>query len=215
MENVDINSVIRAMLVHVPFDGWTDKAIEAAGQDLDLSDETLAHLFPRGAISAVEAFVAMSDQDMIKRFAELDPRPDGVTVTIKTLILMRLEEAAPHREAVSRALQILARPQNTPVAIQTLYRSIDCMWRIAGDRSVDLNFYSKRALLAGVYSATLAYWIANPGADQEKMDLFVSRRLREVALFPKIIAPARHIAETGIVLAGRMMGRLSPPWVRS
>ena len=215
MENIDIHSVIRAMLVHVPFDGWTDTAIEATAKDLDLSAAEMAQLFPRGAISAVEAFVGISDQDMITRFAELDERPTGVTSTIKTLILIRLEDAAPYREAVSRAMQVLAKPQNAPVAVQTLYRSIDCMWRIAGDRSVDFIFYSKRVLLAGVYSATLAFWLANPNADQEKLDQFVSRRLSEVAFLPKVTAPARQIAKTGIKMAGRMMGRLSPPWVRS
>lgn len=215
MENLDINSVIRAMLVHVPFDGWTDKSLEVTQQDLGLSAEAMANMFPRGAISAVEAFVALSDQDMIRRFAECEVRPEGVTATIKTLILIRLEGAAPHREAVSRALQMLARPQHAPVAMRTLYRSIDCMWRIAGDRSVDFNFYSKRALLAGVYSTTLAYWIANPGADQEKLERFVSQRLKEVAFLPKITAPARQMAKTGMKMAGRMMGRLSPPWVRS
>lgn len=215
MENIDIHTVVNAMLVHVPFDGWTDKAMEAAVQDLNLSADDLAKLFPRGAISAVEAFVSMSDQDMIKAFAALEHRPDGVTAIIKTLIMIRLDAAAPHREAVSRALQMLARPQHAPVAVQTLYRSIDCMWRIAGDRSVDFNFYSKRILLAGVYSATLAYWVANPGADHDKLDQFISRRLREVSFLPKVTAPARHMAKTGMKMAGRMMGRLSPPWVRS
>jgi ubiquinone biosynthesis protein COQ9 len=84
MENIDIHTVVNAMLVHVPFDGWTDKAMEAAGQDLNLSADDLAKLFPRGAISAVEAFVSMSDQDMIKAFAALEHRPDGVTATIKS-----------------------------------------------------------------------------------------------------------------------------------
>ena len=85
------------MLVHVPFDGWTDKLLEATQQDLGLSAEAMANMFPRGAISAVEAFVALSDQDMIRRFAEYEVRPEGVTATIKSLILIRLEGAAPHR----------------------------------------------------------------------------------------------------------------------
>ena len=71
------------------------------------------------------------------------------------------------------------------------------------------SFYTKRATLAGVYSAVLLYWVANPTADAARVEAFLDQRLREVALIPKVTAPARKAAEMGIRLAGRMMGRMS------
>jgi ubiquinone biosynthesis protein COQ9 len=213
-DNVDKNDVIRAMLVHVPFDGWTSEAMDAAADDLGIERAAVSGLFPQGVASAIDAFVAMSDEDMARAFAELEVRPQGVTATIKALIMIRLDGAAPYREAVSMALKALGRPQHAALGLRILYRTVDRMWRLAGDRSVDFNFYSKRALLAGVYSATLAYWAANPSADREKLERFVSQRLREVAFFPKVTAPARKAATVGVQMVGRMIGRLSPPWVR-
>ena len=210
----DKNDVIRAMLIHVPFDGWTEQAMAATADDLGIDLAAVSDLFPKGAASAIDAFVAMSDEDMVRAFAELEEQPQGVTATIKSLIMIRLDGAAPYREAVSMALKTLSRPQHSALALSTLYRTVDRMWRLAGDRSVDFNFYSKRALLAGVYSASLAYWVANPSADREKLERFVSQRLREVAFLPKVTAPARKAATVGVQMVGRMIGRLSPPWVR-
>jgi len=212
--DIDKNDVIRAMLVHVPFDGWTEQAMNSAADDLGIDRASVSALFPQGVASAIDAFVALSDEDMVRAFAELETRPEGVTATIKALIMIRLDGATPYREAVSMALKTLGRPQHAALAVRILYRTVDRMWRLAGDRSVDFNFYSKRALLAGVYSATLAYWVANPSAGREKYERFVSQRLREVTILPKVTAPARKAATVGVQMVGRMIGRLSPPWVR-
>ena len=51
---------------------------------------------------------------------------------------------APPREAVRRALAILAMPQNVPLALRLGWPTADRMWRLAGDTSTDFNHYSKR-----------------------------------------------------------------------
>ena len=203
------DDLIRAMLPHIPFDGWSDSAISMAAEDLGLSPEEAGNLLPGGVMDAIDGFTDMADRDMATSLDALEPRPMGVTTIIRASILCRLENAAPHREAVAGALKVLARPQNGPLAAKTLYRTVDRIWRLTGDRAVDFSFYTKRATLAGVYSAVLLYWVANPTADAARVEAFLDQRLREVALIPKVTAPARKAAEMGIRLAGRMMGRMS------
>ena len=202
------DDLVRAMLIHVPFDGWSDASIIAAAQECGISDDEARLLLPGGAIDAIDHFIDLADRDMAVALDKLESRPTGITSIIREAILSRLDGAAPHREAVVSALRVLARPQHAPLAARTLYRTVDRIWRLTGDGAVDFSFYTKRATLAGVYSATLLYWVANPSADRQRTEAFLDQRLREVALIPKISAPAQKAAAMGIKMAGRILGRM-------
>ena len=202
------DDLIRALLQHVPFDGWSDGAIAAAGEECGLDAAEVARLLPGGAVDAVDAFTDLADREMAAALDKLPERPERVSEVIREAILCRLDWATPHREAVASALKMLARPRHGPLAAKTLYRTVDRIWRMAGDRSVDFSFYTKRATLAGVFSTVLLYWVANPTADRARIEAFLDQRLKEVALIPKVTAPARKAAEMGFKAVGRILGRM-------
>ena len=202
------DDLIRALLQHVPFDGWSDESIAAAASDCGLDASDAARLLPRGALDAVDAFTDLADREMAAAMDRLTDRPGRVGAIIREAILCRLDWAAPHREAVAATLKILARPRHGPLAAKTLYRTVDRIWRMTGDRSVDFSFYTKRATLAGVYSAVLLFWVANPTADRARIETFLDQRLKEVAMIPKVTAPVRKAAELGLKAAGRVLGRM-------
>jgi len=208
MAEINKDDLVRGMLIHVPFDGWSDASIIAAARECGISDDEARLLLPGGAIDAIDHFTDLADRDMAVALDKLESRPMGITSIIREAILCRLDGAAPHREAVASALRVLARPQHAPLAARTLYRTVDRIWRLTGDGAVDFSFYTKRATLAGVYSATLLYWVANPSADRQWIEAFLDQRLREVALIPKISAPAQKAAAMGIKMAGRILGRM-------
>ena len=99
---------------------------------------------------------------------------------IATAVRLRLEQVAPHREAVQRGLAFFALPQNAAIGLKCLYRTVDAIWYAAGDRATDYNFYSKRLLLAGVYSSTLLVWLNDTSEDQAETWAFLERRIAEV-----------------------------------
>ena len=92
------DDLIRAMLPHIPFDGWSDSAISMAAEDLGLSPEEAGNLLPGGVMDAIDGFTDMADRDMATSLDALEPRPTGVTTIIRASILCRLENAAPHRK---------------------------------------------------------------------------------------------------------------------
>ncbi len=51
-------------------------------------------------------------------------------------------------------MAIKAHPSNLPDSLERLALMLDEIWYQAGDRSVDFNWYTKRAMLAGVYCST-------------------------------------------------------------
>jgi len=202
--DADAAAIIAAALVHVPFDGWTNEALVAGATDAGFSADDVARLFPGGAVDAVVMHSAIADAAMVEAFAAMPDRPDRVHLMIREMILIRLDQAALHKEAVRRGLTLLALPANALASARSLYATVDAMWRAAGQRDTDISFYTKRATLAAVYSATLLAWIADASGDRAAIEGFLDRRLQDVARLPKAGAPLRSALSTGQRLAEGM-----------
>ena len=202
------DQLIEAVFSHIPFDGWSETSLKMAAADCGLSEAELAALFPAGIADAIAAYGAYADKMMVTEFEERHDEfsaPKPVHIKIRTLILIRLEQAAPHKEVVRRTLAVLARPQHAKLAAKMLYDTVDAMWRAAGDTSTDYNFYTKRASLSAVYSATLLAFLSDNSADMAKTEAFLDRRLADIARIPKLTKPARDMAD----MAGRVATRFA------
>jgi ubiquinone biosynthesis protein COQ9 len=166
------DALLDEVLRHVPFDGWSMRALEsAAGGDA----LTLDREFPNGVADAVRAFSDRADAAMVAALA-YDP-PDRVRDRIAAAVRARLEHLAPHREAVRRLTAWFALPGHQAVAARCLYRTVDEIWYAAGDRSTNFSFYTKRALLAAVYGATVLYWLEDRSEGFADTWTFLARRI--------------------------------------
>jgi ubiquinone biosynthesis protein COQ9 len=154
-------AVLEAALPHVPFDGFTDKVLAEAAAEAGLDKISLARLFPgRPAQSRRSVLGQHRRRDgktpcEAQACADENPRPhqDGGDT--------RLALLAPHKEAARRAAAFLTLPPHAAMGAKLLYRTVDTIWRAIGDTSTDFNFYTKRAILAAVYSATLMRWFTD------------------------------------------------------
>lgn len=179
--------ILRAALVHVPFDGWTMAAAESGAADAGFEPGAAARAFPGGAIEMIELHSRLADRDMVR---EMDKRGVGkmkVRERIAAGVTVRLEQATPHKEAVRRALTLLSLPQNAAVSARCLYRTVDAIWYAAGDTATDYNYYTKRGLLAGVYGSTLLYWLDDESDGFAATRAFLDRRIADVMKVPQAI----------------------------
>jgi ubiquinone biosynthesis protein COQ9 len=175
------DSAIRAALAHVPVLGWTRAALEAGLRDLGRDPLEVEWLFPRGAIEAVEAWCDLADREMEAAAAAEDLADLKIPARIRRVVELRLEQAEPHRDAVRRALALQSLPWNVASAMRTVGRTADSMWVAAGDTSADLSWYTRRATLAGVYGATLAFWLQDDEPGFPATRAFLDRRLGDLA----------------------------------
>lgn len=175
------DEALRAMLPHVPRLGWGLPALRAGLAATGGNPDAAAWLFPRGPAGMVEAWADLADRAMAEAAAADNLESLRVPQRIRALVLLRLRQQAPHREAVRRALALMALPWNAPTATRATARTVDAMWLAAGDSSADLSFYTRRATLAGVYAATLAYWLQDPDPEMAATEAFLDRRLAGVA----------------------------------
>lgn len=190
-ENARRAALIEAMLPDVPFDGWS-RAAGAAARRLGWDEADLAALFPGGERAIVAGFSGWADQRMLAGLAERNLAALKVRERIATACWTRLSLLEPHREAVRRALSLLALPQHAALGLRLLYDTVDAAWYAAGDTATDFNFYTKRGLLAAVYAATTLYWLddRSPGAAETRA--FLDRRLADVLALPRLGARLRQ-----------------------
>ena len=195
------SAVIEAALPHIAFDGFTDKLMDRAAKEAGVSKDDLRRLFPSGALGLLETYSDSVDAEMEKRLAKAKLPSMPVRKRIATAVKTRLAILRPHKEAVRRGVAHLSLPPNVPLGAKLVYRTVDAMWRAAGDVSTDFNFYTKRGILAGVYSATLMRWLTDDGKDEKATDEFLAARIENVMQFEKLKAQAK---------AG--LGRLGELW---
>jgi ubiquinone biosynthesis protein COQ9 len=181
-------AVLEAALPHVPFDGFTDRMVERAGLEAGIGKSVLERLFPEGALDLVEIFSTFADQEMATRVAQLPLAGMKVREKISASVRIRIEILKPNKEAARRAAAFLSLPPHLPRATTLLYNTVDTIWRSIGDRSTDFNFYTKRAILAGVYSATLLRWFNDRSTDESETNDFLAARIENVMQFEKFKA---------------------------
>jgi ubiquinone biosynthesis protein COQ9 len=201
-------AVLEAALLHAAIDGFTAKLLERAGAAAGADGAALARLFPDGALSLVEAFSDSCDAEMEKRLAKMKLAELKIRERIKAAVLSRIEALRPHKEAARRAAAFLTLPPHAGLGAKLLYRSVDRMWRAAGDTSTDFNFYTKRAILAGVYSSTLMRWFTDDSDDEAVTREFLDRRIENVMQFEKFKAQVKERAK-GLLSLGDILGAFS------
>lgn len=186
--------ILTAALPHVVFDGWSIRALTAGAKDCGHDVVMVHRAFPGGATDAIELHSRLADEAMLAELERRDLEAMKIRERIATAVRVRLEQNAQHREAVSRGVAFLALPPNAPLGAKCLYRTVDAMWIAAGDTSTDYNFYTKRGLLAGVYSSTLMYWLNDKSDGFENTWAFLDRRIANVMQVPKMISTVGRMA---------------------
>lgn len=175
---------LKRTLVHVPFEGWNQGVIDRSAVEA-LGEASYGwRLFPKGPLEVVAYWSQQLDDEMLDILSasnEMRIR-DKVTLAVRT----RLQLLSPHREAARRTVKYLAFPPHAGEGTRLLYQTVNKIWYYAGDSSTDYNFYTKRALLAWVYSSTFLYWLRDESEDFENTWAFLDRRIEEVLTLPQL-----------------------------
>ena len=162
--DADRLALLEATLSHAAFDGWSQKAFDAGAKDAGIPADRALNAFPGGMSELLAFYHEVEDREMLEAMQRANVSDMRVRDRIAFAVKARLQRNMRHREAIKSACSFLAMPHNAALALRLLYRTVDAMWYGAGDNATDFNFYTKRALLAGVYSTTVLYWLNDKSA---------------------------------------------------
>ena len=192
------------------FDGWSDAALVMAAEQMGADIDVARLAFKGGAIEMITAWIEAVDVAMAAAFPEEVVAPMKIRERIRALVQFRLDAVAGQEEALRRALAIMAMPQNVARSTRRGWQSADLMWRLAGDTATDYNHYTKRAILASIYAATLAVFVDDQSEGKAETRAFLDRRIDGVMQFEKVKAKWLNPERETFSLT-RFLGRLRYP----
>jgi ubiquinone biosynthesis protein COQ9 len=191
---VQKDQLLEAILPHVDFDGWTDAALEAGVGALGVNISKVDRLFPGGVREIVGHFGDWADREMLATLGSMDLGAMKLRERVSLAVRVRLSALSPHRETVRRTFSYLSLPSNLSIGVRSMYKTVDSIWYAVGDKSADFSFYTKRALLAGVISATILFWINDESEDSADSWAFLDRRIADVMKIPALRSRLEKIA---------------------
>ncbi|MBI1274424.1 COQ9 family protein [bacterium] len=187
-----------ALCAEVPFSGWSRESMKRAGEASGVDEFTQYRLFPGGESEALEAFQEMLDEAMVAAIhADKEWAKRKIRDKIAQAVLYRLGAISAYKEVIRRAVAYYSLPTHWAEATKRLYKTVDAMWYEAGDTATDYNFYTKRLLLAGVYSSTLMVWLEDQSEDAEETREFLMRRIDNVMSINKLKAKLPGFMQMG------------------
>lgn len=199
--------LLAAMLAEAAVAGWTRPAMQRAGSAAGLSPGQVELAAPRGPIDLLNAFADWADARMVEHISSTDLTGMKVRDRVRFAVMARLTAMNPHKAAARRALAALALPHHAPEATRLTWRTADRIWRALADPSTDLNYYSKRAMLAAVMASTELVWAGDEEDDTGATRRFLDRRIANIMDFEKMKArlkPLSAIATGAAAFAGQM-----------
>lgn len=185
-------ALLAAALPHVAFDGWSEETFRAAIRDSEVDASVAGAIYPRGAVDLAIAFHKHGDALMLEKLQSADLSEMKFRDKIAAAVKFRLEVTANEKEAVRRGTTLFALPMHAPDGAKLIWGTCDQIWTALGDTSDDVNWYTKRATLSGVYSSTVLYWLGDDSPDHMATWAFLDRRIEDVMQIEKFKAKARQ-----------------------
>ncbi|MEG8041125.1 COQ9 family protein [Sphingomonas sp. LR60] len=201
-----------AIAANAAFDGWGDTARDLAAEQQGIDPDVARLAFADGAVAMIDAWFAHVDTEMVAALPPATLATMKIRQRITSLVEARLAVLAPEREALRRARAILALPVNVAAAARLGWRSVDAMWRLAGDTATDYNHYTKRAMLLAVYAATTTVFLDDDSEEQADTRAFLARRIDGIMRFENAKAQFTRRTQHRPSLS-RFIGRLRYPVV--
>jgi len=199
-------------LPNVPFEGWTRAVMTRAAREAGIPDSRLRLAFPEGPLGLVAYFIARADRQMTEKLGAQDLSSMKIREKVTFAVRTWLELQADNPEAVRRAATLLSLPLSAGTALRCLYGTVDALWLAIGDTSTDYNFYTKRMILAGVFSTVLLQWLGDDSDGKQDTWDFLDRRIANVMSFEKF--KARLPDASGLASAPfRFLGALRYPGI--
>jgi ubiquinone biosynthesis protein COQ9 len=204
--------LLKAALLHVPFDGWSEATFQAAIRDTGVATSVARAICPRGAVDLAIAFHKDGDEAMLARKKEADLSEMKFRDKVAWMVRQRLE-CIEDKEAVRRGATLFALPVYAADGAKLVWGTSDAIWVALGDTSDDVNWYTKRATLSGVYSATVLYWLGDDSPDHTATWAFLDRRIDDVMQIETLKAQARKSPVLSRLMTGPnwLLGHIKAP----
>ncbi|NXD15495.1 COQ9 protein, partial [Nothocercus nigrocapillus] len=201
--------ILTAALEFVPEHGWSAEAIAEGAKTLGLS-AAAAGMFHNDGSELVLHFVSQCNTKLSElleqeqKLVQLGKTEKKTTDQfLRDALEARLRMLIPYIEKWPQAVSILLLPHNIPSSLSLLTSMIDDIWHYAGDQSTDFDWYTRRAVLTGIYNTTVLVMMQDSSPDFEDTWRFLENRVADAVNMDNT---AKQVKSTGEALVQGLMG---------
>jgi ubiquinone biosynthesis protein COQ9 len=166
------------------FNGWNQELLDYANNQAKKYTSIKNFIPISSAKELVKYFLEDNDQKMLAELREKKIEELPIREKIKQALLIRFN--LHQKEIIKYSCKFLIHPNNADLSFSSLAGSCDVIWRFAGDKSTDFNYYSKRLLLAGIYSSSIVYYLSKEDISDSELEDFISNRIENGMSINKI-----------------------------
>ncbi len=171
------DAALLAGIAHVGRRGWTLAAIRDGLRSIGADPDLAPLMFTQGGAELVAEWAAYADRRMLEAAGAENMAALRGAQRIRRAIELRLAVERPWRAELRRGAALLA--AQPMLAARVAARTADALWLAAGDRSADFSWYTKRATVAAIHTATMLFWLRDDSPDDEATMAFLDRRLAD------------------------------------
>ena len=141
-------------------------------------------LFPGGGSQIIEEFESWQDQKMLELLLTEDQNLK-IREKIAKALEIRIMGIVP-KAAILEQNALFLIPGNILSGAKCYSKTCDLIWRYAGDKSEDFNYYTKRGLLLCVYTSSRLFYLSDNSKDFIKTKEFIATSLERIINIAKI-----------------------------
>jgi ubiquinone biosynthesis protein COQ9 len=139
-------------------------------QDKEISEIIIAYFFEQN----IENLRSQS-----VKFKEIK----SITLKIKNLLEYQLQHDFEKKQFLKKVFLFLITEKKFSQMLDYFFKTSSMMWKIAGDTSDDINYYTKRIILSSVYSKIFIKMMSCSAYDQKEIIKDIDNSLEKVRKF--------------------------------
>lgn len=166
---------------------WSDQLVIESISDLNIDKNYFEILFKSDINNVIGQYIVDIDQKMLDEINNNDAY-QSLSVSKKVLEALRIRFLIikQDKNIIRKNTIYYSTPNNYLKASKSAWIVADKIWKIAGDKSTDFNYYSKRSILASIYSTAILYWLNEKSDDVESTLDYIERSIKRLASIGKV-----------------------------
>ena len=180
---VQKNRFLKDFLVVSSKDGWNLNVFNKVKKKLKYSSTLINKLFPKKLEDLILFYNVAINQELSKIYKKRKfDKKKGIRISILNAVKTRFELMEKNKETIKKSLLLFSNPSYQILSSKLIYNTVDHIWKLIGDKSSDYNFYTKRAILASIYSFAIFIWINDRSKNLDKTFNFLEKSIMNMNL---------------------------------
>ena len=177
--------ILENILKEVSFIGWNDQAIKNFSLKNAKTPDYYLIYFPNGIEEVIDYFINKQINDFIEEFDK--SLLEGKKIREKIACILK--------EIIKRTIDYYFYPTNLKIGLGNLWNISNYIWHLAGDRSLDFSYYTKRVILTKIILSIFLFWVSDYSIDNNQTYEFIDRQIDKVMKFMSLKKFPKEIFE--------------------